>query len=107
VAWTGKRMLTLVGLGAGVLVLYLLGAEKQNEGAGGGNTTQCRVTVTGDGVNIRSAPVPDRSAVTGDQASTGDEFDAEKTVQNGFRKLTDGRWLSTQYIRPLEGRDCG
>lgn len=105
-AWTGKRTLTLVGLGAGVLVLYLLGAEKQNEGAGGDNPPQCRVAVTADGVNIRSAPVPDRSAING-SASAGDEFDAEKTVQNGFRKLTDGRWLSTQYIRPLEGRDCG
>lgn len=108
-AWTGKRMLTLVGLGAGVLVLYLLGAEKQNEGSGsgsGGNPTQCRVAVNGDGVRLRSAPVIDPNNIVR-TPTRGEEFDAEKTVQDGFRKTTDGQWLATAFIRNLEGRDCG
>lgn len=108
-AWTGKRTLTVVGLGAGVLVLYVLGAEKRDEGTGsgpGGNTTQCRVAVNGDGVRLRSGPVIDPNNIVRTPAR-GEEFDAEKTVQNGFRKTTDGQWLATDFIRTLEGRDCG
>ncbi|SER80759.1 hypothetical protein SAMN04487818_105305 [Actinokineospora terrae] len=38
---------------------------------------------------------------------TGAETDAEKVVQNGFRKLGENRWAATEFLKPLDGRDCG
>ena len=42
-----------------------------------------------------------------DQLALGEETDADKVVQGGFRKLTDGRWVSLEYVQTVEGRDCG
>jgi len=107
---TGKRILILLAVAAGVLVLYVLGSEKrQAEGKDAepaAETSQCRVEVTGDGLNVRSAPAIDPNNVV-DRLGVGEEVDAAKTVQNGFRQLADGRWVSADFVKPLDGRDCG
>ncbi len=105
--WSGKRTFVALALLGGVLVLYAMGAEEQRAKQGAeSDTTQCRVASTVDGLNVRSAPVEDPANVV-DQLGEGDEADARKEVENGFRKLTDDRWVSVRYALPVEGRDCG
>jgi hypothetical protein len=112
IKWSGKRTLITVALVAGVLWLYAMGSEQRREDGKDGSdsdatagTTQCRVEATVDGLNIRSAPAIDPANVVG-KLSLGDQSDAEKVVQNGFRKLDEGRWVSLELVQTVEGRDC-
>jgi hypothetical protein len=103
-----KRTLILGGGLAAVLVLYAMGAAKQpdqNTTSPTANASQCRVTVTADVLRVRSAPSGDAQVVA--RLSKGQQADAAKVVQNGFRKLADGQWVSADFIQPLAGRDCG
>ncbi|MFC5110293.1 SH3 domain-containing protein [Kibdelosporangium philippinense] len=103
-----KRTLIVVAVLVGVVILYVLGSEKQqNGGANNANapaTTACRVAVTADVLNVRALP-DGKSPIVG-KFRLKAEADAEKTVQNGFRKLSEGRWVSNEYVQPLPGRDC-
>ncbi|WP_246009698.1 hypothetical protein [Actinokineospora cianjurensis] len=63
------------------------------------------MAVTADVLNVRAAPEA-AAAVVG-KFKTGAETDAEKVVQNGFRKLGENRWAATEFLKPLDGRDCG
>ncbi|HEY0449327.1 SH3 domain-containing protein [Actinophytocola sp.] len=110
--WSGKRTLIAVALLAGVLALYAMGAQKRQEESRNGTdptagtgTAQCRVASTVDGLNVRSAPALDPKNVV-DQLGLGEEADAAKVVQNGFRKLVDGRWVSVRYVHTVQGRQC-
>jgi hypothetical protein len=104
--WSGKRTLIAAVLLGGVGLLYVQGnEERQNQGPASSETTQCRVTSTADGVRVRSAPAIDPANVV-DELAAGEEADASAEVQNGFRKLGEGRWVSVDYIQPLEGRQC-
>jgi hypothetical protein len=69
------------------------------------NTTQCRVTVNADVLNVRAAPAAGSAKVG--QLTRGQETDADKVVQAGFRKIGDNRWIATDFAQPLSGRDCG
>jgi hypothetical protein len=106
--WSGKRTLVAVALIGGVLVLYAMGADEQRtrQDTESDTSQQCRVTSTVDDLNVRSAPVMDPANVVG-QLSAGEEADAHKEVENGFRKLADERWVAVEFAQPLEGRDCG
>jgi hypothetical protein len=109
--WSGKRTLIALALLGGVLVLYVLGEDQRREaGRDGGsspasNSSQCRVEATVDGLNVRSAPNLNQSSIVG-KLNLGDESDAQKVVENGFRKLAEDRWVKVEMIKPLEGRDC-
>jgi hypothetical protein len=112
IKWSGKRTLVTAALLVGVLWLYAMGSEKRREegkDGGGGDTStttaQCRVESTVDGLNIRSAPSLAPNNVVG-ELNLGDQTDAAKTVQNGFRKLAEGRWVSAEFVKAVEG-DCG
>jgi hypothetical protein len=111
VKWSGKRTLVTVVLLGAVGLLYVQGADQRREQgrdgtpASSSDTSQCRVAAIEDGVNVRSAPALDPTNVI-DQLASGEEADADKLVQNGFRKLGEGRWVSAEYAKPLEGRDC-
>ncbi len=109
--WSGKRTFIAAVLLGGVGLLYVQGADQRREEGRDGapassDSSQCRVTATVDGVNVRSAPAIDPANVV-DQLASGEEADADKVVQNGFRKLGEGRWVSVEYAKPMEGRDCG
>jgi hypothetical protein len=65
----------------------------------------CRVVATEDGVRVRSAPVVDPANVV-DELAKGEESDASKEIQNGFRKLSEGHWVSAAYLRPLDAKKC-
>nr|CEL22272.1 hypothetical protein [Kibdelosporangium sp. MJ126-NF4]CTQ93054.1 hypothetical protein [Kibdelosporangium sp. MJ126-NF4] len=105
-----KRTLIVVAVLVGVVILYVLGNDKQKEGgasnanAPASTSTACRVAVTADVLNVRSAP--DAKAQVVGKFQRNAESDAEKVVQNGFRKLAENRWVSNEYVKPLQGRDC-
>jgi hypothetical protein len=40
------------------------------------------------------------------ELNIGDQSDAAKVVQNGFRKLDEGRWVSAKLVKTVDGRDC-
>ena len=61
--------------------------------------------MTADVLNVRAAP--DAKAQIVGKLTRGQETDADKTVQAGFRKVGDNRWISADFARPLSGRDCG
>lgn len=102
-----KKVIVIGGVLVAVLVLYVLGSEKRrNDNASPtANTNQCRVTVTADVLRVRDEPLPSARVV--DRLTKGQETDADKVVQNGFRKIGDSRWVSVDYAQPLSGRDCG
>ncbi|TDV41431.1 SH3 domain-containing protein [Actinophytocola oryzae] len=104
---TGKRTVVTVALLAGVGVLYVQGKDEQHQkqGPASVDTTICRVASTEDGVRVRSAPAIDPANIV-DELAQGEEADASNVIQNGFRKLSEGHWVSVDYIRPLAGRKC-
>lgn len=109
IKWSGKRTLIAAALLIGVLWLYAMGEDKRRGGGSEGsdttNTTdQCRVEATVDGLNIRSAPSLAPGNVVG-ELHRGERSDADKIEQNGFRKLAEGRWVSADYVKVVEG-DC-
>jgi hypothetical protein len=109
IKWSGKRTLITAALLVGVLWLYAMGSDKRHQDGKDGadtstNTTQCRVEATVDGLNVRSAPSLAPNNVVG-ELKLGDQSDSSKTVQNGFRKLGDGRWVSSKYVKVVQG-DC-
>ena len=102
-----KRTLIIGGAVAVVAALYIAGMAKQhNESSSpAANPTRCRVTVNADVLNIRAAPAG--SAPKVGQLTRGQESDADKVVQNGYRKLGENRWVFAEFATPLSGRDCG
>jgi len=110
IKWSGKRTLLALVLLGGVLMLYVQGTDQRREEGRDGTpasseTAACRVASTEDGVRIRSAPAIDPANVV-DELAAGEESDASTEVQNGFRKLSEGRWVSVDYVRPLDGATC-
>ena len=110
IKWSGKRTLIALVLLAGVGLLYVQGTDQRREQGEDGTpasseTAACRVASTADGVRVRSAPAIDPANVV-DELASGEEADASTEVRNGFRKLTDGHWVSVDYVRPLAGTTC-
>lgn len=111
IKWSGKRTLVALVLLGGIGLLYVQGSDQRREqGRDGGapassETSACRVESTEDGVRVRSAPAIDPANVV-DELAAGEESNASTEVQNNFRKLSEGRWVSVDYIRPLAGTTC-
>ncbi|WP_245614126.1 SH3 domain-containing protein [Actinokineospora inagensis] len=99
----------LIGGGlVAVAIIYSMGVDPPNGQSAttpAGNVSNCRMTVTADVLNVRAAP--DAKAGIVGKYKNGAEADADKVVQNGFRKLGDNRWASNEFLKPLAGRDCG
>ena len=112
VKWSLKRTLIALAIGIGLWIVYVQGSEQRAADAGGSggaqpasSAAQCRVESTVDGLNVRAEPRAGANVV--DQLAQGEEADADKVVENGFRKLTDDRWVSVEFLKTIEGRDCG
>lgn len=101
-----KKATMAVGVGGGLLALYLLGDGAQRSAAETtADATQCRVTVVADVLNVRAAPALDAPIVG--KFTKDAETDADKLVENGFRKLADDRWAANEFLAPKQGHDCG
>jgi ABC-type glycerol-3-phosphate transport system substrate-binding protein len=103
-----KRTLIVIAVLVGVVVLYVMGSEQPaqdvNSATPAASATDCKVTVTADVLNVRAAPDV-KSQIVG-KFQRNSQVDAEKTVQNGFRKLSEGRWVSDDFVKAMPGRDC-
>ena len=107
-----KRTLIVIAVLVGVVVLYVIGSDRQTKdtntaapAAPAASASQCRIAVTADVLKVRAAPDV-KSQQVGSYKQNA-EVDADKVVQNGFRKLSEGRWVSNDFVKPLQGRDCG
>jgi hypothetical protein len=99
-----KRTLLIGGAIAGVAYMYSLGIENPSGAAATTGGATCRVTITADVLNVRSAP--DAKAGLVGKFKKGAETDADSTVQNGFRKIGANRWASAEFLQPMPGRTC-
>jgi hypothetical protein len=100
-----KRQLTVIGIAAGVLALYLLGSnERRDATEPAANPSQCRVTVTADILNVRAAPALNAPIVG--KFKRDAETEADKVIQNGFRRLAENRWAAEEFLAPKRGHDC-
>lgn len=106
-AFIPKQPLVTGCILAGVLVLYASGGDKQGTSSApepAASSSTCRVTVTANALNVRAAPGTNAKIVG--TVKRGDQIDAQKTVQNGFRRISDNRWISTKYLAPVPGGGC-
>jgi hypothetical protein len=97
-----KKTAIIVAVLAAVVVMYVVNAGKQSAGA---SPTGCKVAVTADVLNARSAPVAS-AGVVGKYLKDA-QVDALPVVQNGFRQLGPGKWASSEFLQPLAGSKCG
>ncbi|MEU6646250.1 SH3 domain-containing protein [Saccharomonospora sp. NPDC046836] len=100
-----KKTLIVVGVLAGVVVIYALGSDQSSSGAEGAGTAGCRVVVTADILNVRAEPRIGAEIVGKYQHNA--ESDASTVVQNGFRRLDENRWAAEEFLRPVDGANCG
>ena len=110
IKWSGKRTLVTAALAVGVLWLYAMGSEKRRRRRCGRlrHLDQHRaVPHRGDRRRPQHplAPALDPGNVVG-ELNRGDQANAVKVVQNGFRKLAEGRWVSDEYAKPVDGSNC-
>ncbi|WP_235925990.1 SH3 domain-containing protein [Actinokineospora pegani] len=94
----------LIGGGA-VVVAVLYTSNQPAPGSSAQTEATCRVEVTADVLNVRSAPEGGAEIVG--KFNQGAETDADKDVRNGYRKLGADRWASAEFLKPLTGHDCG
>ncbi|SDY68255.1 hypothetical protein SAMN05421504_106370 [Amycolatopsis xylanica] len=98
-----KKMLIVIAVLAGVLIVYVLGSDKQSAAS---SPTGCKVIVTADVLNARDAPAVNGGIVG--KYNKDAKIDALPIVQNGYRKIAEGKWVSADFVKPLEGSaNCG
>ncbi len=102
----GKQRLRI---GAGVVVVgaLVLSAERDSahrDSAQREPPPRCEVSVTADVLNVRSGP--DAGTPVIDQLGAGEVAEADGTIRNGFRQMSEGRWASAQFLTETPGSDC-
>ena len=95
----------------GMIVIGVLGVAGVMYLANGGKpmgtekTAQiCKITVTADILNVRSGPgdmQPIVSTMPRDAVA-----DAQPRVENGYRMLSDRRWVSSQFVALTSDSTC-
>ncbi|MFI9814912.1 SH3 domain-containing protein [Saccharothrix variisporea] len=95
----------------GMIVIGVLGAAGLMYVANDGKqlvpdkvSQECKVTVTADILNVRSGPADTQPIVATVQRDA--VVKAERTVTNGFRLLSDGRWVNDQFVTPTSDSNC-
>src|SRR4051794_35976437 len=99
-----KRVVMIVAVGVGIGLIYVLGTDKQTAGASSPSPTGCKVVVTADVLNAREAPGSPK--IVGKYLKDA-QVDAVPGVQDGFRKVAEGKWVSAEFVKPMEGTNCG
>lgn len=105
---TQKHKLYLAGAGV-VLLCLVLNAEKKSEaddedGGSANPGTICRMVVDADVLNVRSEASKDAPIVG--TLTNGQEVTAEDKKDNGFRKLSEGRWAFDKYLHQADTSEC-
>jgi len=98
----GMSKKTLLILGA--LVLIVIVYVNSGKQASSASATGCKVTVTADVLNARESA--DGNAKVVGKYLRDAQFDALPGVQNGFRKVADGKWVAAEFTQPVAGSAC-
>lgn len=97
------RGMIVVGVLAVAGLMYVAAGGKQL-GTEPVAATECRVTVIADILNIRSGPADTQPIVATMQRDA--VIRADRTVENGYRMIGDGRWVHDQFVTPTSDSDC-
>jgi hypothetical protein len=100
-----KRRLIIAAVLVGVGLIYVMGSNRLPAGAAGGSPTGCKVAVTADVLNVRSAPAASAGIVG--KYNRDAQIDAQPLVQGGFRRIADNKWAAAEFLKPLAGSNCG
>ncbi|GAA4540869.1 hypothetical protein GCM10023192_46310 [Amycolatopsis samaneae] len=95
-----KKTWIIIGVIAAVVIIYAL--NKQSADAS--STTGCKVGVTADVLNVREAP--DGNAKIVGKYVKDAKVDVLPGAQNGFRKISDTKWVSAEFTKPEQGAKC-
>lgn len=68
------------------------------------SSAACSFTVSADTLNVRGGPEMSEPIIA--KYKQGTEVHAQHDLQNGFRKLSEGRWAAEQYLAPVSGSTC-
>lgn len=79
-------------------ILLLSGGPDEEE------KPHCEVEVTADVLNVRGG-AGTRFPVL-DQLNAGDTVEATPVTENGFRRLSEGRWAASRFLAVTAGSDC-
>jgi hypothetical protein len=100
------RGMIVIGVFATAGLLYLAGGDKLTGAAqSAGRASECKVTVMVDILNVRSGPADTQPIVATLQRDA--VAHAERKVENGYRMLGEGRWVSGEFVAPTSDSDCG
>ena len=64
----------------------------------------CRLEVTTDEMNVRSAPAQDAALLR--TLRRGEVVDGTRIEANFYRQLADGGWAATEFLTPVAGTNC-
>ncbi|EMD22815.1 SH3 domain-containing protein [Amycolatopsis azurea] len=91
-------------LGAGAALIVVVAISGQDRESSASSPTGCQVVVTADVLNARD--LPGGQKIVGKYVKDA-KIDAQPVVENGFRKIAEGKWVSAEFARPVEGSKCG
>ncbi|MBA2323021.1 MAG: hypothetical protein H0V92_03020 [Pseudonocardiales bacterium] len=89
-------------LGLGLVLGLLALIDKGTLAADQGLTSTCQVTVVDtELLPVRSEPDAAAQPTAKYNLKRGEQRGVTTTLQNGYRKLSDGNWALDRYLRPL------
>ncbi|GAB2981022.1 SH3 domain-containing protein [Saccharothrix stipae] len=97
------RGMVVVGVLAAAGLMYVAN-EGRRLGVEEVVARECRVTVIADVLNVRSGPADTQPIVA--TMPRDAVVRAEARVENGFRLLTDGRWVKDEFVTPTSDSSC-
>ncbi|MBW4716102.1 SH3 domain-containing protein [Saccharothrix obliqua] len=98
------RALIVIGVLGAAGVMWVANGGKPM-GSDAAAPAGCEMTVVADILNVRSGPADTQPIVS--TVPRDSVVKAERTVENGFRLLSDGRWVNNDFVKPTSGSNCG
>ncbi|GLZ30354.1 hypothetical protein Lesp02_25430 [Lentzea sp. NBRC 105346] len=96
------RGMIVIGVLGVAGVMYLVNGGKPMQDTNGPQI--CKITVTADILNVRSGPGDMQPIVSTMQRDA--VANAEGRVENGYRMLSDRRWVSSQFVALTSDSTC-
>ncbi|MFI9007351.1 SH3 domain-containing protein [Actinosynnema sp. NPDC053489] len=98
------RGLVVVGVLAAAGLMYVVNDGKKIGVVEEVAAHECKVTVVADILNVRSGPADTQPIVATMRRDA--VVRAEPRVENGFRLLSDGRWVKEEFVVPTSDSGC-
>jgi hypothetical protein len=97
------RGMVVVGVLAAAGLMYVAN-EGEKLGADEAVADECKVTVIADVLNVRAGPADTQPIVA--TMPRDAVVRAETRIENGFRLLSDGRWVKDEFVTPTSDSGC-